>query len=69
MLLALWRVALRAGFGFEVLNGLDCCGHLCAATRRAADAVAGRHARRLRDNGREPKVAGAPLPVSSCGFG
>ncbi|HEY5985822.1 MAG TPA: hypothetical protein VIV12_05470 [Streptosporangiaceae bacterium] len=37
MLLALWRVALRAGCGFEVLNGLDCCGHLCAATRRAAE--------------------------------
>jgi predicted ATPase/DNA-binding CsgD family transcriptional regulator len=32
-------IALRAGGGFELCNGLDCCGHLCAAARRPGDAV------------------------------
>ena len=33
------RINLRAGEWFEMVNDLDCCGHLCAATRGAADAV------------------------------
>ena len=30
---------MRAGSWLELLNGLDCCGHLCAATGRPAEAV------------------------------
>ena len=33
------QIALRAGGGVELTNGLDCCGHLCAATGRCAEAV------------------------------
>jgi predicted ATPase/DNA-binding CsgD family transcriptional regulator len=33
------QIGVRIGGGFEVLNGLDCCGHLCAATGRPADAI------------------------------
>jgi hypothetical protein len=61
VLLALWRVALRAGCGFEVLNGVDCCGHLCAATRRAAGAVAGRRARRGWETMKGPPRSGGPF--------
>ena len=32
-------LAKRMGNRFDVLNGLDCCGHLCAATGRTAEAV------------------------------
>jgi hypothetical protein len=32
-------VALQTGGGIALLNGLDCCGHLCAATRRFAEAI------------------------------
>jgi hypothetical protein len=32
-------VAARTGSPVDALNGLDCCGHLCAATGRLADAV------------------------------
>ena len=30
---------MRTGGGLELLNGLDCCGYLCAATGRRAEAV------------------------------
>jgi predicted ATPase/DNA-binding CsgD family transcriptional regulator len=33
------QIAIRTGSRLEVLNGLDCCGHLCAATRRCAEAL------------------------------
>ena len=33
------QIAARAANRVEVLNGLDQCGHLCAATGRAAEAV------------------------------
>ena len=33
------QVALRTGDSIEVINGLDCCGLLCAATGRPAEAV------------------------------
>jgi DNA-binding CsgD family transcriptional regulator len=33
------HIAVRTGGRLEVLNGLDCCGYLCAATRRCAEAV------------------------------
>jgi len=33
------QIAARAASRVEVLNGLDCCGHLCAATGRAAEAL------------------------------
>jgi hypothetical protein len=33
------QINVRAGDGFELLNDLDCCGYLCAATRRCAEAV------------------------------
>ena len=33
------QIALRAGSGAGLCNGLDCCGHLCAATGRPAEAV------------------------------
>jgi predicted ATPase/DNA-binding CsgD family transcriptional regulator len=33
------QVALRAGGGVELINGLECCGYLCAATGRYAEAV------------------------------
>ena len=33
------QTAARAGEGVELLNGLDCCGHLCAATGRCAEAL------------------------------
>jgi DNA-binding CsgD family transcriptional regulator len=33
------QVALRAGSEVELLNGLDCCGHLCTATGRCTEAV------------------------------
>ena len=35
----LLQVAARTGSPVDALNGLDCCGHLCAATGRAAEAV------------------------------
>ena len=33
------QLAVRTGGWFELLDGLDCCGHLCAATGRYAEAV------------------------------
>jgi predicted ATPase/DNA-binding CsgD family transcriptional regulator len=33
------QIALRAGSRFELLDGLQCCGYLCAATGRTAEAV------------------------------
>jgi len=33
------QIAARAASRVEVLNGLNCCGHLCAATGRAAEAL------------------------------
>jgi predicted ATPase/DNA-binding CsgD family transcriptional regulator len=33
------QITVRTGVWFELFNGLDCCGDLCAATRRPADAV------------------------------
>jgi non-specific serine/threonine protein kinase len=33
-----FQIAVRAGIA-ELMRGLDCCGHLCAATGRFADAV------------------------------
>jgi DNA-binding CsgD family transcriptional regulator len=33
------QVALHTGGGMELLNGLDCCGYLCAATGRSANAL------------------------------
>jgi predicted ATPase/DNA-binding CsgD family transcriptional regulator len=33
------QINLRAGSWTDVLTGLDCCGYLCAATRRPAEAV------------------------------
>jgi DNA-binding CsgD family transcriptional regulator/tetratricopeptide (TPR) repeat protein len=35
----LLQVAMRTGLRPGVLIGLDCCGHLCAATRRPAEAI------------------------------
>jgi predicted ATPase/DNA-binding CsgD family transcriptional regulator len=35
----LLQSGLRSGFGAELFLGLDCCGYLCAATRRYAEAV------------------------------
>jgi DNA-binding CsgD family transcriptional regulator/tetratricopeptide (TPR) repeat protein len=35
----LLQIALRPGFDATVLLGLDCCGYLCAATGRLAEAV------------------------------
>ena len=33
------QIAARTGGRVELLNGLDCCGYLCAATGRSAEAV------------------------------
>ncbi len=33
------QIALRTGSRLSVLNGLDCCGHLCARTGHCAEAV------------------------------
>jgi DNA-binding CsgD family transcriptional regulator len=33
------HVALQTGGGMALLHGLDCCGHLCAATRRFTEAL------------------------------
>ena len=33
------QILVRAGGWFELINGLDCCGRLCAATGRYAEAV------------------------------
>ena len=33
------QIAGRTGGGFELLNGLDCCGYLCATTGRCAEAL------------------------------
>jgi hypothetical protein len=33
------QLALRIGSRAELINNLDCCGHLCAATGRHAEAV------------------------------
>jgi len=33
------HVAVQTGSGLALLNGLDCCGHLCAATRHFAEAL------------------------------
>jgi predicted ATPase/DNA-binding CsgD family transcriptional regulator len=33
------QIALRAGARMDLVSGLDCCGHLCAASGRPADAV------------------------------
>jgi DNA-binding CsgD family transcriptional regulator len=35
----LLQAAMRTGLRPGVLIGLDCCGHLCAATRRPAEAI------------------------------
>jgi predicted ATPase/DNA-binding CsgD family transcriptional regulator len=35
----LLQIAMRTGLRPVVLIGLDCCGHLCAATRRPAEAI------------------------------
>ena len=35
----LLQVAMQTGLQPGVLIGLDCCGHLCAATRRPAEAI------------------------------
>jgi non-specific serine/threonine protein kinase len=35
----LLQVSARTGSPVDALNGLDCCGHLCAATGRVAEAV------------------------------
>ena len=34
-----FQIALRTGARFELLDGLQCCGYLCAATGRTAEAV------------------------------
>jgi DNA-binding CsgD family transcriptional regulator len=34
-----FQIAMRSGSIAELIRGLDCCGHLCAATGRPADAV------------------------------
>jgi DNA-binding CsgD family transcriptional regulator len=34
-----FRIAVHTGIAAELVHGLDCCGHLCAATGRLADAV------------------------------
>jgi hypothetical protein len=34
-----FQIALRAGARMYLVNGLDCCGHLRAASGRPADAV------------------------------
>jgi predicted ATPase len=34
-----FQVALRTRFGIGLLEGLECCGYLCAATGRCAEAV------------------------------
>jgi predicted ATPase/DNA-binding CsgD family transcriptional regulator len=33
------QIVVRAGSWFELTNGVDCCGRLCAATGRCAEAV------------------------------
>ena len=33
------QIALQTGLRFTILNVLDGCGHLCAATGRPADAI------------------------------
>jgi non-specific serine/threonine protein kinase len=33
------QIVVRAGDWFQLQNGLDCCGHLCAATGRPAEAI------------------------------
>ena len=33
------QVTARTGSGMELLNDLDYCGHLCAQTRRYAEAL------------------------------
>ena len=33
------QIAVRTGQQFELQNGLDCCGHMCAATGRYVEAV------------------------------
>jgi len=33
------QIIVRAGGWFELVNGLECCGYLCAATGRAAETV------------------------------
>ena len=33
------QILMRSGGWFELINALDCCGHLCAATGRGAEAV------------------------------
>ncbi len=33
------QIAGRTGGGWELLNGLDCCGYLCATTGRCAEAL------------------------------
>jgi len=35
----LLQIAMQTGLRPVVLIGLDCCGHLCAATRRPAEAI------------------------------
>jgi hypothetical protein len=36
------QIVVRVGDWFELQNGLDCCGHLCAGTGRPAEAIVGR---------------------------
>ena len=49
------QILVRAGGWFELINSLDCCGHLCAATGRPAEAVTmwAAHAALCRQEGME----------------
>jgi len=47
------QIVVRAGDWYQLQNGLDCCGHLCAATGRPAEAITmwAAHTALCRDDG------------------
>jgi DNA-binding CsgD family transcriptional regulator len=60
---------LRSGFDAELLLGLDCCGYLCAATGRHAEAMsrttAAEYGLMISTGGPSPTAVGGPGGLSA----
>jgi DNA-binding CsgD family transcriptional regulator len=70
------QIVVRTGDRFQLQNGLDCCGHLCAATGRPAEAITmwAAHTALCRDDGFADWPADArrrqkPLREARCALG
>ena len=65
------QIAARTGGRIELLNGLDCCGYLCAATGRRAEAVTvwAAFAALLRHEGLTDRARGCAPPARTAARG